>query len=170
LNLLRLLDLHLLVSKYELDWEQVCQGAVDLGWAYAVERGLRLAAGLYHTPVPDAAWEGLNSHLGKEPTRRIAARLQQRIARWEEWKTLFRYQTAAGRFHLVWATLFPPQAYVRELYALPAGRKVLPYYFFRWWDGGREVARSLVAGRSRPRDERPRPRPGGFPGEERESE
>jgi hypothetical protein len=142
-RLLRYFDLHLLVTKSELDWQLIVNRAVELRWSYAVERALTLACQYFATPFP--AWvlaELKNRRLSDEDTSRVA-HLQGEGFRWEStWLQLAPYPPGE-RLRRLFILLLPPREYMRKRYAIPSSHSVIPYYFYRWWDAGREVARAL---------------------------
>lgn len=143
LNLLHLLDLHLLVENCTLDWEHVVDHAVALHWTHAVERALGLLPNLFGTQLPEGMLEELQE---RRPADESTPRVWEgpgNIRRWEEWSQLFGRISLYQRLHLVWRTLFPPEAFMRQRYHLPAGRSLLPYYLIHLLDGIREVGRAL---------------------------
>lgn len=142
-RLLRYFDLHLLVTKSELDWRLIVERAVELRWAYAVERALTLTRQYFATPLPAWVLAALKDRrLSDEDTRRVA-HLQGEGFRWEStWLQLAPYPPGE-RLRRLLALLAPPREYMRQRYAIPTGRMVFPYYCYRWWDAGREAARAL---------------------------
>jgi hypothetical protein len=145
LDLLHLLDLHLLVTHYDLDWRLLVEQATVLGWSAALGRGVSLSASYFNTPLPPEVLRVLGDHKSGEVERQATQPRQQRVARWEEWQLLFGKMSLLQRLRLIWTTLFPPPSFLRDLYHLTPRQFALPYYFYHWWDAGREIARALTA-------------------------
>jgi hypothetical protein len=143
LELLQLLDMHLLIAQNQLDWAVLVERAQVLSWVYALERSLHLTVERFGTPVPGDALFYLRSYRPGDQSLLAAQRRRKKVTRWEEWKSIFRRQSPLQRLRLIWTTLFPPANFLRDLYHLAPGQSALPYYFYHWWDGGREILRSL---------------------------
>ena len=59
--LLRYFDLHLLITKTDLDWQLVVDQAVALRRPYAVERALNLTVRYFSSPVPESVFSHLQN-------------------------------------------------------------------------------------------------------------
>lgn len=143
LDLLHLLDLHLLVSQGALDWDLVMEQAAALGWTYAVEAALGRLPALYGTRLPEGLLRDLQQQRPAGEPLRVGVGPSGNTRRWVEWRATFRRMTLSQRLRLVWLTLFPPAAFMRRQYHLSPGEPLLPYYLDHFLDGSREAARAL---------------------------
>jgi hypothetical protein len=158
LYLLRHFDLHLLVGYKPLDWQLVVDQAAALKWTYAVERAVGLAAQLFGTPLPHDLLHQLRARRPADEDLERVARLGQPGARWERAQMRLAALPAGDRVRLAVRSIAPPAAYMRQRYAIRAGRPVWPYYLYRWFYQGREILRALWQ-RAVRRSGNPRPRP-----------
>jgi hypothetical protein len=142
LKLLRLLDLHLLITKRPLDWPLVVEQAVALRWSWAVERALIRTVEAFDTPLPQGVLEEL-SQRRSEDEKRILIQRRSLSPRWEQLKKIYRSLPPSGRLRLTWETVFPSPAFIRDLYCLPHSRILFPFYLHRLWVCGRELSRAF---------------------------
>ena len=143
LDLLHLLDLHLLVTRSSLDWDRVVEQAAALRWTYAVEMALGLLPPLFGTWLPGGVLDTLRQRRPADEIPPVSLSNLPITRRWDEWRQAFGRMTLGQRMRLVWATLFPPSAFLRQQYHLLPGEPLLKYYVYHFLDGGREVARSI---------------------------
>ncbi len=139
LYLLRFFDLHQ-ITRAALDWPLIVDQAVALGWTLAVERALRRCMAFFATPVPAEVLEAL---VARRPAHEHAARvirLQGPGHRWERLRDKLSQLSPRERAQYVFSVLLPSPSYMRQRYAIRPGWPTWPYYFYRWWDQGRDVA------------------------------
>ena len=137
--LFRYFDLHLLVTKTALDWQIVVDKALELKWSYAVGRALKLAVKYFDTPVPDWVSDQLRTLRSIEENTFRVVRLQGKGNRWESEMMFLSKLSFADRLRVIFILLFPPKNFIQERYSISPGHPILPYYFYRWFDVGREV-------------------------------
>jgi hypothetical protein len=141
--LLRYFDLHLLITRNELDWELVVEQAVTWGWTLAIERALRRAVEFFATPVPESVFDALVKRRPDcEDTSRVI-RLQGPGHRREHLRVSLAGLSRWERLQLLSEILFPTPAYMRQRYRIRPGWPSWPYYAYRWVDQGREVVAAL---------------------------
>lgn len=126
------LDLHLLVSRYALDWEAALAQAAALRWTYAVERALDITAGLFDTHLPAHVLPALRaSRPADEDTRRVDA-LAGSGARFELVRASLAQMPPRERLARSVRIVLPPPAYMRQRY--PASRSLWAAYTTRWYN------------------------------------
>ena len=140
LYLLRFFDLHQIITRAALDWPLIVDQAVALGWTLAVERALRRCMAFFATPVPAEVLEAL---VARRPAHEHSARvirLQGPGHRWERLRDKLGQLSPRERAQYVFSVLLPSPSYMRQRYPIRPGWPTWPYYFYRWWDQGRDVA------------------------------
>lgn len=151
LDLLHLLDLHLLITQSQMDWDLVLKQAVALRWTVALEAALAFLPGLYGTVLPDGLLEELRRlrPAGEIPSQYLDTLHSTR--RWDEWRQAFERMPLGRRLRLVRSTLFPPEVFLRQQYHLAPGQLLFPYYVYHFLSGWREVARAMRQGAVTPK-------------------
>ena len=142
-SLFRYFDLHLLITKTALDWQIVVDKALELKWSYAIERALTLAIQFFKTPVPEWVQEQLRTRRATDENTFHVTRLQSKGNRMEQELSFLARLPFAARLRVIFKLLFPPKNFMQKRYSIPPGQPVLPYYFYRWFDVGREVVWSV---------------------------
>jgi hypothetical protein len=152
LNLSRIFDLHLLITKTsssagQVDWDLLVDRALSLGWADAVSRALELTVLYFGTDVPDrvlAALQLLRSRstpliINSVVERQISAnRLQDLLPHLPDigvWKAL----------RLMRAILLPSQKHLRHRYLIPVRSAAWPWYLVLWSTQGIEAIRLVLS-------------------------
>lgn len=147
LDLMHLLDMHLLISQSTLDWGLVTKRAVELQWTYALEWSLALLPGLFGTNIPGEIL--INLQQSRSFTEHVPQGWDPLLytRRWDEWRSAYSNMTSPQRIRLIWRTLFPPQGFMRRQYRLSPGQSLFPYYCRHFLDGSREVVHALIGQR-----------------------
>lgn len=142
LSMLRFFDIHRVIISAALDWDQVVERAVILGWTLGVERALRSAIDLFGTPVPDHV---LSDLVARRPAHDYVpyARPKGKGSRSANTLSQLRRLSLTEKLHAVRKIALPSRIYMRARYAVPARRPVWPYYLYRWFDQGRDVLWAL---------------------------
>lgn len=138
-RLLRYLDLHLLITHSDMDWDVVVTQAVVLGWTYAVERALSMATFFFSTPVPELVLMQLRQDRPVHEDVSYAMSLQGTGARWARVRKRLGSLSFRERIHFIRTVVFPSRTYVRHRYSDRFGEFIALYYIYRWFDQGREV-------------------------------
>ena len=105
-----------------------------------MERALRRCMAFFATPVPAEVLEAL---VARRPAHEHAVRvirLQGPGHRWERLRDKLGQLSPRERAQYVFSVLLPSPSYMRQRYAIRPGWPTWPYYFYRWWDQGRDVA------------------------------
>jgi hypothetical protein len=131
-DLLHLLDLHLLITESDLDWGMVIEKAISHRWASPVERALTLIVQLFETPVPPPVFQELRCGRLSDEDVLLVGRLSGKGSAWEKVKSQFVGLPRPEGFRWAVQLVFPPVAYMRHRYDIPATGLVLPYYLIRW--------------------------------------
>ena len=137
--LLRYFDLHLLITKTDLDWQLVVDQAVALRWTYAVERALTHTVRYFSTPVPESVFSHLQNRRPDNENIYRVIMLQDKGGHWEKMMTTFANLSPAESISLAVRVVFPLSAYMRHRYNIEPERPVWPYYFYRWLNQAKEV-------------------------------
>lgn len=131
-RLVRLLDLHLLITHQPIDWRVVVEQAIDLEWTQAVDSCLRQTTEYFGTLVPPDVLLQLQQ-------RRPASEDPTRLFQFYEKKTVldgvlreFRGRSTPERLAFLHKSIFPPRAYMRTRYNIDGSVPVLLYYPYRW--------------------------------------
>lgn len=141
--LLRYFDFHQLLTRTPVDWDVVLDQAVALEWTFVLERALRHAVETFATPVPAHVFAALvERRPAHEDTQRVL-RLQRPGHRWEHLQRTLAHLSTADRLRLLPRVVCPAPSYMRQRYHIRAGVPTWPYYFYRWFDQGRDVANAL---------------------------
>jgi len=143
LDLLHLLDLHLLVTKSALDWDLIIEQAEVLHWAYAVETALTLLPALFGTRLPEKVLGQLQQSRSRNGIQPIDIDIYKSTRRWDEWRQAFGQMTTIQRMKFIWITLFPPAVFLRYQYGLSPSKSLLPYYLNHFLSGWHEIMRAL---------------------------
>ena len=142
-SLVRYFDLHLLISKSALDWRLIVDRSIDLRWSYAVERVLTQTQQYFTTPIPEWIFNELRVRRSTSETTSYFTGLPGEGARWKSTMSELSHYSLKQRVQRIFALTYPPAQYMRQRYAIPPGQTVLPFYFYRWFDAGREAANAL---------------------------
>ncbi len=142
-KLMRIFDLHLLITKTDPDWQIIVDRALHLKWSYAVERAFNLVIDFFETPVPHWVLDQLQTRRSpKEDTFQVT-RFQGKGHRLERRMLELSNLSFPARLRVIFKRLFPSKTFMQKRYAITSGRPVLPYYFYRWFDGGRQLFWSI---------------------------
>ena len=138
-DLRHFLDLHLLITNRNIDWEIVTDQAVALDWAYVVIRALTLTVEYFATPVPESVLGLLSAHYSNSQDAVHVIQSQERGHRWVQLQEYLGYLSLREKVRLGLKILFPNRSYMRQRYSIKPGWPTEPYYIYRWFDQGREV-------------------------------
>ena len=141
--LMRDLDLHLLITRQDPDWDIIIDQAVVLGWTRAVARSLERAVDYFATPVPDTVLESLAR---RRPAHEDATAAVKKTVPGFRWKIVQKKLSSLSvkeKIRYVFQNLFPVKSYMRKRYAVSPDRPVWPYYPYRWFDQGRDITRAI---------------------------
>ncbi len=128
----RFFDIHRLVIGKPVDWALFVDQAVKFRWSSAAEYALLVTKTLFHTPIPDDVFTGLESRrLRDEDTARILG-LQGKGANMQIVLGMLRGLTFPEKLRLLRDLVIPPAAYMRARYNIPPNRPVWSYYPRRW--------------------------------------
>jgi hypothetical protein len=144
LDLLHLLDLHLLITQSSLDWDLMVKQAAFLRWTYAVEYALNTLPALFGTQLPAGVFLALQKNRQYDEHHLSSTDSLNSTRRWDDWRSAFKRMNNFQRLRLVWLTLFPPSVFLRQQYHLTPNQVLLPYYISHLLDGGREAVRALM--------------------------
>lgn len=136
----RFYDLHLLATASSLDWQLIIDKAADLRWTYPVERALELAIAYFGTPVSARVLEALRAARPQDEDVRVVADLQQAGSRWAQSRRKLRMLDFPTQLRYFRVALLPSPAYMRNRYQVQPNALVWPYYLYRWFDQGRDIA------------------------------
>jgi hypothetical protein len=137
-----LLDLHLLLTTVDLDWELLITEAVELHWAYLVTYVFNLVRDYFDTPIPPDVFDALyKQNRADEFMNRIV--LQHNSTMRDE--SILQYLSQLSfseKIKTIVQIIFPPKRYIRQLYSIRAQRATAPYYVYRILD---QLRRAFVA-------------------------
>lgn len=142
MDLLHFLDLHLLIGKREIDWDLVGAKAVELRWAYAVERALRKSVAFFGTPIPESLFLRLAQRTPADFVQRVRL-LQGTGTDFEKVWHFLRTMPLPEAAHYFCRILWPSGAYMRRRYQVPEERPLWPYYLLRWRRQGQKTMAAL---------------------------
>lgn len=126
-----LLDLHLLITTYNLDWEVVVAEAIDLKWTFLVNYVLHLVQEYFETTIPFDVFDTLQTHqTTDESIGRIVLKRHDDI-RGESMLQFLGQLTLREKAYTLYQIILPPRDYMRQRYAIPPNRSTLPYYGYR---------------------------------------
>lgn len=128
LHLLRYLDLHLLITRSDLDWALIVNQAVALRWSYAVESALRLCIDTFDTPIPTFVLNDLQ--IKRRADEDITHVTRQRDSGgWERARGHLSVLTPRDQVRAVLRLIAPPREYMQARYSDSGWRG----YVRRWW-------------------------------------
>ena len=135
-ELLRLLDIQLLIESQPPDWERTVAQARVLGWSSALSEVLRRTTEYFHTPIPSAVWQSLAQHAG--------AAARGKGVRWKRARGTLAGMTFGGRMRYVMGSVFPSTAYMRRKYDVGGRRPLWRLYLYRWRDQAGDVLGAMI--------------------------
>jgi len=136
-TLRHLLDMHLLITHYTLDWEIIVAEAVTLKWTFLFETALKRVHEYFQTPIPDDVFEKLKRlRTQAEDISSVILKSSGDI-RGESVLQLFNHLTLKERTQTIFQIAIPSRDYMRERYDVLPEHSVLPYYPYRWFDQSR---------------------------------
>lgn len=146
LILRHLLDVHLLISKYTLDWHLVTEKAIQLRWAYAVHRMLTLTGIYFGTTIPEAVLDNLQSRQREDDLVYEVQRFQShdQTTDFLKLQSVFRTLTYQEKLLLVKDLILPSKDFMRKRYQVPQNKVVWHYYLYRWWKQTQKIFDLLV--------------------------
>ena len=144
LDLLHLLDLHMIITRSNLDWNLIMEQATILNWTDAVTQALSMLPILFGTHLPEVMINELQNNHSKYGLPLLSLDPLQTTRRWDDWSSAFRQMSTRKRIRLIWLTVFPPGVFLRQQYHLSPNQVLLPYYISHLIDGGREAVRALI--------------------------
>ncbi|MCB9461094.1 MAG: nucleotidyltransferase family protein [Anaerolineaceae bacterium] len=138
-----LLDIHLLIQTYPMNWDIIAKEASNLKWVHLVRSNLdlvddcfgehytdRLESSLMDVPgfTEDADRTFLMSH--RDTSGELVIRQLQQL----NWK---------DRITAIYRIALPSRSYMRMRYDIPQDRSTAPYYFGRWFRQAKGLAKAL---------------------------
>ena len=142
-SLMRDLDVHLLITKNDLDWTALIDHAAALGWTRAVYRALERAVDYFATPVPESVLEDLSRIRPDHEDPFMIEKRHIPAYRWEVTRNTLSRLPIRAKMRFAADKLFPYAAFMRARYAVPQDRAIWPYYPYRWFDQGRVICHSI---------------------------
>ncbi len=139
-------DLAMLLDKEEngIVWDLAVEKAIEWGWGEALAYALMQVREQLGAPVPEAVLGRLAEERNGgqlHPDEMVEAGVEGRF--WAQWQYLLSLKPRY-RLQVLVAMVFPGREYMRWRYH-PAHDWLLPvYYLYRWWDRGREAARTAI--------------------------
>ena len=128
----RLLDLHLLIKTYQLDWKLILNKAVELRWTYIVEQPLRQTQSLFDTDIPVPIFEALSNWRSiDEDTHNVKVLNQPGSIFERAWQTLL-HLSRKERVDWISQVIFPKKEYMQARYSITDMRFIYVYYIYRW--------------------------------------
>jgi len=123
-----LLDLDLLFTTYDLDWDGLLAEVSDLQWTHLVAYVLNLVQDYMETPIPDHIFEALHKQSKTDEFMNYAvlkhdSNYDNDSALTYLWQLSFRDK--------LWAIIqlvFPPKRYIRQRYSIRSKRVTAPFY------------------------------------------
>jgi len=128
IGLRQLLDMHLIITEYSLNWDVLIDEAVALKWTFLTEYGLTKVQDSFGTPIDSSVFNALRS-------RQLAdevidyKHLQDR--EFIEGESIYEHLsklTKRDQFISVLQLTFPSRHYMRQRYDIKEGTPVFPYY------------------------------------------
>ncbi|MCC7208728.1 MAG: nucleotidyltransferase family protein [Anaerolineae bacterium] len=160
IGLLHFFDLDRVISAGPLDWGVIVDQADRFGWTFAVGEALRRARDVFGAPVPDSVLRELAARQSGDEERCRVLLLEGKGSQWEGMRRFLARLSWREKLAYALRTAIPPRAYMRNRYAVPAGRAVWPFYLHRWrFQAGEALAwlrkRRAVRRLAKQGDERP---------------
>lgn len=137
------LDLHLLITRHNLDWKTVVAKAAEFQWTYAVERILEITVELFSTQIPASLFQELRNHRSPLEDMNRVDHLAGEAVGFEMVRLAYIKMPWKDRLPFILKTLVPPPRYVRQRYQIPPGKPVRLYYLYRWHDQLRQIVRVI---------------------------
>jgi hypothetical protein len=126
-----LLDLHLLITTYNLDWELLVTEVIDLKWTFLVNYVLNRVQEYFDTAIPLDVFDTLQAYqTTDESIDRIVLKRHGNI-RGESVLQLLGQLTLREKARTLYQIILPPRDYMRQRYAIPPNHLTLPYYGYR---------------------------------------
>ena len=132
IGLRQLLDMHLIITRYSLNWDVLIDEAVALKWTFLTEYGLTRVQDSFSTPIDSSVFNALRS-------RRLAdevidyKHLQDR--EFTEGESIYEHLSKLNKrdqFISILQLTFPSRHYMRQRYDIKEGIPVFPYYVPRF--------------------------------------
>ncbi|NDJ74628.1 MAG: nucleotidyltransferase family protein [Chloroflexi bacterium] len=142
LYLLRLFDLHQIITQTALNWDMIVEQTVTLGWTSAVGRALQLSMVYFTTPIPDGLLDLLvNRRPAHEDNSRVT-RLTGAGNRWERTRANLDAMSLREKSAYLYLLAVPTRSYMRQRYNIRPGWPTWPYYLYRWFDQSLDILQS----------------------------
>ncbi len=132
IGLRQLLDMHLIITKYSLNWDVLVNEAVALKWTFLTEYGLTRVQDSFATLIDSSVFNALRS-------QRLAdevidyKHLQDR--EFVEGESIYEHLSKLNKrdqFTSILQLTFPSKYYMRQRYDIKQGLPVFPYYVPRF--------------------------------------
>lgn len=140
--LVRYFDIHQMLTRLSLDWDQILEQAVALEWTFAVERALWHATEYFGAPVPKHVLNDLVEQRPSSEDEPLVARLQGPDQHWNVLQRQLARMSIPDRLRLLSRKMCPPRSYMRWRYHIPKAIPTWPYYPYRWLYWGLDLART----------------------------
>jgi hypothetical protein len=131
ISLRDILDLHLLITSYDLDWDWIIAEADDLEWTYLLVYVLQLLIDYFDTLIPSEIIATLEKRgRADEFMKRLILSDYSGIQN----ETISQYLSRLSfreKINTLLQIIFPPKRYIRQRYSIRAKRATAPYYVYR---------------------------------------
>jgi len=126
-----LLDLHLLLTTVDLNWDGLIAEAVELQWTYLVAYVFDVVCDYFDTPISTDVLAALHKqNKADQFMRRIVLNYHDD----SQAESVFQYMGQLGirdKIKTAVQIFFPPKRYIRQRYSIRAKRATAPYYVYR---------------------------------------
>jgi hypothetical protein len=139
IKLQRKYDLHLLISKHELDWQTVIGKARELQWDMALHLALEQIRFLFDSPVPEEVIAVLQPKAERAEFYSLELRKQLNYLR------VFAVLPWSDKLRYAFHSLFLSKESMRRKYDLTPQDRVWPLYIKRLWSIARQFPKLLKA-------------------------
>ena len=131
IGLIDLLDLHLLLTVHDLDWDELIAEAVDLQWTYLLAYMLNVVRDYFYTEIPPTVLKALqNQNKADQFMRRVVLNYHE-DSQEDSIVQYFKQLSVGEKVKTAIQIIFPPKRYIRQRYAIRAKRATIPYYIYR---------------------------------------
>lgn len=131
IGLRHLLDVHLMIQHYDIDWTLVVEESQLLRWTYLVDYTLQRVKAHFDTPIDDSISHMLKSYRPENETINQEFLAERRFEEGESFLHYIKELDFNDQFTAIRQIAFPPQTYMRERYDIPDNMPVFPYYLYR---------------------------------------
>lgn len=129
IGFLQLLDIHRLITSFDLDWEFIIAEATTLKWEFLLSYSLKRIQEYFGSIPQGAVSATLDTRVSKHNSIDFEILWQQQAFQKEY--TYLNQLNFRERITTILQLTFPSKKFMRARYNIPRGYMIMPYYFYR---------------------------------------